>query len=57
MVETRTFNAEICSTILKVRFHYYMFETNLPLKQMLYIFVMVVSQKFVANQIGLPYPH
>jgi hypothetical protein len=46
---------------LKVRFHHHIFPTNLmtnlltksPYKQMSLIFVLFVSQKFVANQIGL----
>jgi hypothetical protein len=50
----------LCS-VLKVRFHHHIFPTNLltnslsksPPKQMSHIFVLFVSQKFVANQIGL----
>jgi hypothetical protein len=46
--------------LVKVRFHHHIFPTNLmtnsltksPLKQMLHIFVLFVSQKCVANQIG-----
>jgi hypothetical protein len=48
-------------SLLKVRFHHQMFATNLmtnsltklPYEQMSHIFVWFVSQKFVANQIGL----
>jgi hypothetical protein len=44
-----------------VRFHHHIFPTNLktilltksPKKQISHIFVLFVSQKFVANQIGL----
>jgi hypothetical protein len=50
---------------LKVRFHHHIFPTNLmtnsltksPHKQMSHIFVLFVSQKFVANQIGLLQTH
>jgi hypothetical protein len=37
---------------LNVRFHH-TFASKLPHKQMSHIFVLFVSQKFVANQIGL----
>jgi hypothetical protein len=55
----------ICLPQLKVRFHHYIFGTNLLTnsltklhrKQMSHIFVIFVSQKFVANQIGLPQTH
>jgi hypothetical protein len=50
---------------LKVRFHHHIFPTNLmtnslsklPYKQMSHIFVLFVSQKFVANQIDLLQTH
>jgi hypothetical protein len=50
---------------LKVRFHHHIFATNLltnlriktTRKQMSHIFDMLVSQKFVANQISLPQTH
>jgi hypothetical protein len=50
---------------LKVRFHHHIIPTNLktnlltksPYKQMSHIFVLFVSQKFVANQIGLLQTH
>jgi hypothetical protein len=50
---------------LKVRFHHHIFPTNLmtnsltklPHKQMSHIFVLFVSQKFVANHIGLLQTH
>jgi hypothetical protein len=50
---------------LKVRFHHHIFPTNLmtnsltklPYKQMSHIFVLFVSQKIVANQIGLLQTH
>jgi hypothetical protein len=55
---------ENISTI-KVRFHHHIFPTNLmtnaltqsPHKQMSHIFVLFVSQKFVANQIDLLQTH
>jgi hypothetical protein len=48
-----------------VRFHHHIFATNLltnllkksPHKQMSHIFVLFVSQKLVANQIGLQQTH
>jgi hypothetical protein len=51
--------------MLKVRFHHHIFPTNLmtnsltksPYNQMSHIFVLFVSQKFVANQIGLLQTH
>jgi hypothetical protein len=50
---------------LKVRFHHHIFPTHLmtnsptklPYKQMSLIFVLIVSLKFVANQIGLLQTH
>jgi hypothetical protein len=49
---------------LKVRFHYHIVKkiwtnslTNSPHKKMSYILVLLVEQKFVANQIGLPPSH
>jgi hypothetical protein len=50
---------------VKVRFHHHIFPTNLmtnsltesPHKQMSHLFVCFVSQKFVANQIGLQQTH
>jgi hypothetical protein len=55
-------NMVIHTMILKVRFHHHIFATNLltnflaklPHKQMLHNFFIIVSQKFVANQICLP---
>jgi hypothetical protein len=58
---------ENAEKLLKVRFHHQIFETNLrtnsltklPYKQMshVHIFVLFVSQKFVANQIGFQQTH
>jgi hypothetical protein len=50
---------------LNVRFHHHIFPTSLmtnlltklPHKQMSHIFVLFVSQRFVANQIGLLQTH
>jgi hypothetical protein len=50
---------------VQVRFRHHIFPTNLmtnsltklPYKQMSHIFVLFVSQTFVANQIGLPQTH
>jgi hypothetical protein len=55
----------IVCVCFKVRFHHHIFATNLltnlrikpTRKQMSHIFDMLVSQKFVANQIGLPQTH
>jgi hypothetical protein len=52
-------------TLVKVRFHHHIFPTKLmtnlltksPYKQMKHIFVLFVSQEFVANQIGLLQTH
>jgi hypothetical protein len=51
--------------LLNVRFHHHIFPTNLmtnsltksPNKHMSHIFVLLVSQKFIANQIGLLQTH
>jgi hypothetical protein len=50
-------------SLVKVRFHHHIFPTDLmtnsltklPYKQISYIFVLFVSQKFVAHHIGLLY--
>jgi hypothetical protein len=59
------FGAVLILLSLKVRFHHQIFPTNLitnsltnsPFIQMSHIFVLFVSQKFVANQIGLLQTH